>query len=131
PTREVDAYLRDVAHSEVDDIDYAPFSARYTQRDGARHPDAPTSAGIWAASAHGAGMQSLRWKGQSGDWSVVVMNADGSRGVLAGVSAGAKVPYLSEFGLAALGLGLLFVAGTAGLMLLGTREPARRRLALA
>ena len=58
------------------------------------------------------------------------MNEDGSRGVLAGVSAGAKVPYLHELGLGALGFGLLFIAATAGLMLYGTR-PSTRHLALA
>jgi hypothetical protein len=130
PTDKVDAYLRDVAHSQVDDVDYAPFSARYTQRDGTRHPDAPASRHIWAAQAHGAGLQTLRWNVESGNWSVVVMNEDGSRGVLAGVSAGAKVPYVGEFGVAALGFGALFIAATAGLMLYGTRPPTRR-LALA
>jgi hypothetical protein len=126
PTRDVNAYLREVAHSRVADVDYAPFSARYTQRDGTRHPAAPATQKIWTAEAHGAGQQTLRWDVESGDWSVVVMNEDGSRGVLAGVSAGAKVPYISEFGFAALGFGLLFIAATAGLMLYGTRPPTRR-----
>ena len=35
-TRDVDAYLRGVSHSEVSDIDYAPFSARYAARTAAR-----------------------------------------------------------------------------------------------
>src|SRR3954454_16970285 len=114
-TRDVEAYLRGVAHREVEDIEYAPFSARYTQHDGTRRPAAPAAQKIWVASAHGGALQSLRWDVESGDWSVVVMNEDGSRGVLTGVSAGAKVPYLREFGLGALGLGLLFVAATAAL----------------
>ena len=58
------------------------------------------------------------------------MNADSSRGVAAGISAGAKVPYLSELGYGALGAGLLFVLATASLTLYGTRPPVRR-LALA
>jgi hypothetical protein len=121
PARDVDAYLRGVAHSEVADIDYAPFSARYTPHTGARRPAAPTAQRIWAASAHGNGPQAVTWNVESGQWSVVVMNADGSRGVAAGVSAGAKVPYLSEIGYGTLGAGLLFVLATAALTLYGTR----------
>ena len=39
---------------------------------------APGKQRIWAASAQGAGAQALTWDVADGDWSVVVMNADGS-----------------------------------------------------
>ncbi len=67
---------------------------------------------------------------QSGDWSVVVMNADGSRNVAAAVSAGAKVPYIADVGYATLGVALLFIIATAALTAYGSR-PVARRLALA
>jgi hypothetical protein len=125
-TRDADAYLRGVARSEVFDVDYAPFSARYTQRAGSRRPARPETRDIWAA----AGSGTLTWNVRTGDWSVVVMNADGSRGVTAAVSAGAKVPYIATIGYATLGLGLLFVVGTAALTAYGSR-PVARRLAVA
>ena len=59
-----------------------------------------------------AARTALTWNVQPGDWSVVVMNADGSRGVAAAVSAGAKVPYIAEFGYGTLGVGLLFIIAT-------------------
>jgi hypothetical protein len=125
-TRDVDAYLRGVAHSEVADIDFAPFSAKYESFKGTRKPGPPAAQDFWAAK----GAHALTWDVESGDWSVVVMNADGSRGVAAAVSAGAKVPYIAEIGYATLGLGLLFVIATAALTAYGSR-PVMRTLAVA
>ena len=125
-TRDVDAYLRGVPRSEVSDIDFAPAHARYTQHPGTRSPGRPAAQRIWAAS----GSHTLTWTVQRGDWSVVVMNADGSRGVAAAVSAGAKVPYIAEFGYGALGVGLLFVIATAALTVYGSR-PVVCRLSVA
>jgi hypothetical protein len=121
-TRDVDAYLRGVSRSEVSDIDYAPFSARYTQRAGTRTPARPAAQDIWAAQ----GSDTLTWNVQKGDWSVVAMNADGSRGVNTAVSAGARVPYIATIGYATLGLGLLFIIATAALTAYGSRPVARR-----
>jgi hypothetical protein len=125
-TRDVDAYLNGSGHSVVSDIDYAPFRARYEQREGARPPGPPAEQRIWAAR----GRHALTWDVESGNWSVVVMNADGSRGVAAAVSAGAKVPYIAELAFAMLGLGLLFVIATTALTMYGTR-PVTRKLAYA
>jgi hypothetical protein len=125
-TRDVDSYLNGSAHSVVSDIDYAPFRARYDQLEGARPPGPPGEQRIWAAQ----GEHALTWDVQSGDWSVVVMNADGSRGIAAAVSAGAKVPYIAEIAYVTLGLGLLFVIATTMLTMYGTR-PVARKLAIA
>jgi hypothetical protein len=58
-----------------------------------------------------------------GDWSIVVMNADGSRGVDAGVSAGANVPILSAVGWGALGGGLVLLIAAGALVFVGVRDP--------
>ncbi|HEX6025695.1 MAG TPA: hypothetical protein VFZ00_27125 [Solirubrobacter sp.] len=124
-TRDVDSYLRSTARSEVANIEFAPFSVSYANRGGSRAPGPPAAQDIWVAQ----GSRRLTWKVQSGDWSVVVMNADGSRGVAAGISAGATVPYLSTLGYVALGLGVAFIVATALLTLHGTRPPARMLVA--
>jgi hypothetical protein len=123
-TDDVAAYLAGVSHSTVEDIDYEPFEASYRREPGVRAPAVPGSERIWAASAAGAGSQSLEWEAEDGDWSVVVMNADGSRGVQADVSAGAKLPFLDEAGWSAIGSGTLLLLTAVGLFVLGVR--ARR-----
>jgi hypothetical protein len=114
-------YLGATAHSSVDDLDFAPFKVSYRDHAGSERPGAPAGQAIWATSAEGAGPLTLRWPVESGNWSVVVMNADGSPGVRAAISAGAKLPFLTALGFGTLGLGLLFVGATAALTVLATR----------
>ena len=126
---DVARYLRGTAHTTVTNIDGDPFGVSfdptYRDSDGARRPAPPAELDIWAASASGGGEQSLEWKVRDGEWSVVVMNADGSRDVDASVSAGAKLPFIGPIGWTSLGVGL-FAALTAGaLLLLGFRGPRR------
>jgi hypothetical protein len=123
-TSDVTRYLRDSAHATVTDVSYSPFRAEYrTQRTGG-HPALPGDQRFWAASVHGAGRQTLTWDVKHGSWSIVVMNADGSRGVDAGVSAGANVPILSAVSWGALGVGLVLLIATGGLVVLGVRRRA-------
>jgi hypothetical protein len=126
PTADVERWLGGTSYSEVSDIDYAPFKATYAQHTGTRKPGRPADQTFWAAT----GEHALHWDVRSGDWSVVVMNADGSRGVAAAVSAGAKVPFIATLAWITLGLGLVFVIVTAGLTAFGSR-PVARRLAVA
>jgi hypothetical protein len=123
PTREVDAYLRGTAHSTLTDIDLTPFRAEYRRQAGAPRATPPGRERFWAASATGAGAQTMTWDVEDGSWSVVVMNADGSRGVDAAVSAGAKLPPLGTAGWIALGTGVVLLAGAVGLVVLAVREP--------
>ncbi len=128
-TDDADDYLRGVAHSMVTDIDVDPFDAESSRHDGERRPAAPAQQDIWVESAIGSGSQTLTWDVDDGDWSVVVMNADGSPGVAADVRAGAEVPALNEVGVGATIAGSLLLAG-GGLMLafgigLGGRRSAR------
>jgi hypothetical protein len=54
----------------------------------------PTAQTFWVASRAGAGDQQLTWTAADGRWSVVVMNADGSRPVAADVSGAVSAPGL-------------------------------------
>jgi len=122
-TSDVSAYLRGTAHTSVTDVDYSPFNASYRDHGGDRRPALPADQDFWAASAEGSGTQTVAWDLEDGDWSIVVMNADGSRGIDADISAGAKVPFLGTLGWVSLGgaLVLLITAGT--LVYLGVRTP--------
>jgi hypothetical protein len=122
-TSDVEDYLAGVPYSTVDDIEASPFSADYTRHSGQRHPVSPEHAGIWAASSYGNGSRSFEWKVDDGDYSVVVMNADGSLGVDADIKAGADVPFLDELGWSAIGSGAFALVIGIGLVALGVRRP--------
>ena len=123
PTREVQAYLRGTTHSTLTDIDFTPFRADYRRHAGAPRATPPAAESFWAASASGAGRQNMTWDVEDGSWSVVVMNADGSRDVDAGVRAGAKLPPLGTAGWIALGSGAVLLAGAVGVVALAVRRP--------
>jgi hypothetical protein len=109
PRREVDRYLQDVAHAEIDDITFGPFAVDFRYRDGGEPASPPGEASFWVASEEGGGDQSLVWEPTSGDWSVVIMNADASAGVSVDAALGAKSPWVFRIGLG------LVIAGVIGL----------------
>ena len=111
-TSDVSAYLRGTTHTSVTDVDYSPFHASYANHDGGRRPALPADQSFWAASAHGSGTQTLSWDVDEGNWSVVVMNADASRGIDAGVNAGVKVPF-TTLAVISFGAALLLLIGAA------------------
>ena len=96
---DVEAYLADVGHAELREL-YGRFGSREpalsttSEQPGGAPAQPPTEAGIWVASASGSGIQELTWRPSDGDWTVVVMRADGTPGVSALVRAGATVPGL-------------------------------------
>jgi hypothetical protein len=124
-TSDVEDYLAGVPYTTVDDVEVSPFEADYTRHAGNRHPVSPEHAGIWQESSEGSGRQAIDWEIDDGDWSVVVMNADGSLGVDADVSAGANVPFLDELGWSAIGSGAFALVIGVGLIALGVRRPSR------
>jgi len=109
---DVDAYLANTSYASATKLDLDPFKVTYVPHPGNAAPGRPAAQSFWAASTTGRGTQALTWKIRSGEWSIVVMNADGSPGVSASVSAGAKIPWVlwAGIGLAALGALLLYAA---------------------
>ena len=123
PEAEVSRYLGDVAHANVQDLDFDPFRATYLSVSGGAPEGPPTDQTFWAASASGVGTQTLSWKVREGDWSVVLMNADGSRGVAADIDLGAKLSFLLWVAIGVLIGGVLVTAGSAALIVLAARKP--------
>ena len=59
--------------------------------------DRPSGAGevdIWVASPVGPARRSVDWQPQDGDWTAVIMQADGTAGLAVQARAGATVPGL-------------------------------------
>jgi hypothetical protein len=123
PSRDVSAYLAHSAYSRLTDVSFDPFDADYRLHGGDRAPATPAAQDFWAASARGIGTQTVDWKIRDGRWSVVVMNADGSRGVDVGVKAGADVPLLTGVAWAVTAGGLALLALAVALVVIGLRPP--------
>jgi hypothetical protein len=108
PADAVSRYLRGVPRERVSDL----AEGSGTVIAGARRPAPPLSQRFWVASASGSGRQALGWDVRDGDWRVVVMSTDATRGVRADVAVGAELPALLGVGLALLaGGGLFLLAG--------------------
>jgi len=119
-TRDVDAYLLGTSHTTLTDIDVDPFEPKYESNAGSARPAPPASQGFWVATSDGT--KPLDWKVKDGTWSVVVMSADGSKGVNTRVSAGASLPWLDELELAAWIAAALFLTIGGGLLAGGLRR---------
>jgi hypothetical protein len=126
---DVARFLDGVAYDAVRDVGFDPFVARYDHHAGSATAPRPGDQDIWVASTVGTGRQELRWDVVDGSWTAVVMHADGSPGVTADVSVGARTDLLLPvtfgllFGGAAVGIIALSMLG-AGLAIPGPKGPA-------
>jgi hypothetical protein len=128
-TEDVERYLSRAGHATVTDIHSSPFKADYRTSPGGAPATEPWEQEFWAAASYGTGTRELTWDVDSGDWSVVVMNADGSPGVDAGVRAGAELPFLPALAWSFLGGGIVLLVAAGGLFYLGAGRPRPRALA--
>lgn len=94
PSDKVSAYLASARHDVVEDFSSSPFRVAYRRVDGGAVTSSPASQSFWVATGTGTGTQVLTWTPREGDWSVVMLNADGSPSIDSMVSVGALVPVL-------------------------------------
>ena len=121
--RDVDRYLAGVQVDTVTEIDTQPFALDKQRSRGGERPERPGSQSFWVARSQGRDAR-VDWKVRDGDYKLVVMNADGSRGVTADGSFETTLPILGALAIAALAAGSVALIG--GLVLLGTgHRPAR------
>lgn len=108
-TSDVRSYLGGVRRTQVSVFAEDPVLRVLTGRPPAM---APTRSDIWVAQAAGTGTQTVAWPVENGNWTIVVMNADGSRGVGAGVATGATVPAIEwVYGGLFVGAGVMLLIG--------------------
>src|SRR3954447_443383 len=122
-TSAVDAYLGGVAHDQVDDLEFSPFSLDRSRHAGEGRPATPAAQTFWVARSTGG--RSLDWKGRNGDWPVVMMNTDGSPNVRVAAKVGAKLPLIGELGWGFALAGALLGVGAVALVAVGARGIAR------
>ncbi len=120
---DVNAYLAGVPHA-LADFDGGPAAASVVG--GAGAPAPPASQGFWEQAAAGTGTQTVVWPVQKGDWSAVVMNADGSAGVRATTRVAVATNVVLWLGAGALLAGVSLAGAGTALMLAGRSRPGRR-----
>jgi hypothetical protein len=119
----VERYLAGVERDVVVHADYDPLRLRYLRETGRRRPPPPDTQELWVARVQGARPEPLVWDVADGRWSIVAMNADGSRGVALDAELGARIEILRWLGLGMLVGGAVLLA--VGVVLI---RRARRRV---
>ncbi len=84
---------------------------------------APTDQDFWVASSTDG---ALDWDVADGEWTIAVLNADGSPGVDVAVTAAAKVPFLRGIGVGLIIFGIVGLALGATLVYFGVRQVPER-----
>ncbi|MGY1742226.1 hypothetical protein ACI8AI_15920 [Blastococcus sp. SYSU D01050] len=124
PLAEGQAYLDGVARTVVDDLGGGAVPGQ--QISGGTPATPPAQQDFWVAQASGAGTQELTWDPTEGDWLIVVMNTDGSPGVVVEARIGATVPGLTGFAWGMLAAGVLVLALSTLLFVVALRRGSRR-----
>ena len=113
PTTAVDQYLKGVDRTVV--TGWFGFETEPLAAAGTAPSTTPAGTKIWTHQVSGTGTQSLAWDPQ-GDTTVVIMNADASRGVSVTADIGATLPGLVWVAVVLFILGALFLAAAVGLI---------------
>lgn len=127
PAKQVDRYLASAPIDEVSDLQLDPFELTHNPRSGSKLPARPESQPFWVAQGTGTNAAKLRWKVRDGDYRLVLMNADGSRGVNAEGDVALTASHVPTIAWSMIGGGvLLLLAGAATIGLRG-RWPGTSR----
>jgi hypothetical protein len=122
---DLDRYLADVAHDRVIRIVGRTPVYRQQGSEVAAVAD-PTEQDFWVASAAGSGTQELDWSATSGRWAAVVMNADGTPGITATMTIGAKSGLIAPLAVVLTLLGVVLTATAVVLIVYGAAGARRR-----
>jgi hypothetical protein len=121
-TSDVEAYLAGVAHSTVVYSGGQGNNPTTTFTDGGSPAQAPVDETFWVASAQGTGQQTITWSPKAGDWTLVVMNGEGTTPVAADVAVGATVPVLGDVAVGLLISGLVLLVISIGVLFAALRR---------
>jgi hypothetical protein len=117
PKADVDRYLAGAQIDRVTDFEVDPWSLDKTRVEGTAKPKPPATQSFWVAKSSGSSA-SIDWKVRDGNYRVVVMNADGSRGVQTESRIALQVPHLATAAIVALIAGILLGGGGIAMMAL-------------
>ncbi|MHA7304211.1 DUF4389 domain-containing protein [Arthrobacter sp. TMN-49] len=119
PRAEVEHYLQGVHTTEITGIRSSPFRVSYSDVPGSAVPTPPAAQRFWAVQSSGAGAQQVTMDVRSGNWVVVIMNADATAGVNVAMRAGFHSDLFGTLTAALLIGGLVFLIFGVGLTVIG------------
>ena len=122
PADLVDQYLEGVGAERVIDLELSRFVLNTVRQPGSLPAEAPAEQGFWLATAQTTALADLTWEIQDGNYSVVIMNADGSASVSTKVGAGVGLPGSSVLWELVIVGGAAFVIAGIGVIALGARR---------
>lgn len=125
PVNSIADYLDGASYDVLAEVDYPDFDVLYEPVMGGRTPARPGNQDFWVASAEGTGRQEIEWDIASGNWSVAVVNSNGSRPVVVDASVGVKLAFLTPLGIGALVLGAILLIGGIVMIVVGIRKGSK------
>jgi hypothetical protein len=128
PADDVTRYLASVALDRMSDYDDSSSTVTYTRHEGSATPAPPGDQTFWVAKTATSQSGALTWDVKGGDWTVVVMNADGSSGVDANARVGIKIDWLLPVAIALIVVGVVVLVGGTLLAVFVGRGPRRQAL---
>ena len=127
PTADVEAYLASVPHDRVEDFDESSDNVSYERQEGSSTPAPPGDQTFWVAELTTADSTTLTWDVEGGDWTVVVMNVDGTSGIDADARVGIKLDWLLPVAIGLIVVGVVLLTGGTLLAVFATRTPRQER----
>jgi hypothetical protein len=122
PSDRVRRYLAEVAYDRVVSIDW-PGGAGTEPVGGTGEPAGPPGERTWWEASDEGEVASVDWTVQGGDWSVVIMNADGSADVDVAGTVEVELPVLGPISVGLLIAGVVILAIGVLLTVSGAKTP--------
>jgi Domain of unknown function (DUF4389) len=126
-TADVARYLSGVGHRVFDD--FGPWweaGRGMTDVAGGAPAEPPGDMNFWVAQASGSGSQVLSWQPSDGNWTAVVMDADGDQGLAVEARLAATVPGLTWVSVGLLVAGAVLMVAGALMVALAVRSAHRQ-----
>ncbi|TCC24352.1 DUF4389 domain-containing protein [Kribbella sindirgiensis] len=119
---DVETYLAGVGYATVRSI--GTDRTTYDDHAGGAPSSSPAELEIWRVQSSGPGEQTITWPVENGDWTLVVMAADGSANIGVRADVGATAPSLEWAWIAVLAsAGLTLLLGVALVVVAVVRRP--------
>jgi hypothetical protein len=122
PADAVDRYLDGVSADRVTDLELSRFVLDTVRQPGTMPAQTPAAQDFWVASAQTTAVADLTWEIEDGNYSIVIMNADGSIGVATEVGAGVGLPGSSTIWELVIIAGAVFGAFGIAVIAVGSRQ---------